>query len=57
MMVRKNIPFELKADSKQQSPMEISTAARFGWGLSKEKVGGAPANHELPNQACADTNK
>jgi len=35
--------------------MEISTTARFGWGLSREVVGGAPANHELPNEACADT--
>jgi hypothetical protein len=37
--------------------MEISTTAHFGWELSREVGGrgGAPANHELPNEACADT--
>jgi len=32
--------------------MEISTAAHFGWRLSR---GGAPTNHDLLIQACAYT--
>jgi hypothetical protein len=30
------------------------TTARFGWWLSKDLAGGAPTNHELPNQNFAN---
>jgi hypothetical protein len=53
MMVRKNIPFELNVK------IAISNGdinCRSLWLGALKEVGAAPANHELPNQACADTN-
>jgi hypothetical protein len=41
--------------TRMQGP-HISTHGSQGMALKGRRRGGAAANHELPNQACADTN-